>query len=61
MDGLTTFLLLLIGFGLLLHTLVTIDAHRRRKQEDYLKIRPTLFAGMDAAAMDHEIRKFNRE
>ena len=28
---------------------------------DYLKIRPTLFAGMDAAAMDQEIRKFNRE
>jgi hypothetical protein len=28
---------------------------------DYLKIRPTLFAGMDGAAMDREIRKFNRE
>ena len=27
---------------------------------DYLTIRPTLFAGLDAAAMDHEIRKFNR-
>ena len=28
---------------------------------DYLKIRPTLFAGMDAATMEREIRKFNRE
>ena len=28
---------------------------------DYLKIRPTLFAGMDGDAMDREIRKFNRE
>ena len=28
---------------------------------DYLKIRPALFAGMDAATMDREIRKFNRE
>ena len=28
---------------------------------DYLKIRPTLFAGMDGTAMDREIRKFNRE
>jgi hypothetical protein len=28
---------------------------------DYLTIRPTLFAGMDGAAMDREIRKFNRE
>jgi hypothetical protein len=28
---------------------------------DYLTIRPTLFAGMDATAMDREIRKFNHE
>ena len=28
---------------------------------DYLNIRPALFAGMDAAPMDREIRKFNRE
>ena len=28
---------------------------------DYLNIRPTLFAGMDGATMDREIRKFNRE
>jgi hypothetical protein len=28
---------------------------------DYLKIPPTLFAGMDGATMDQEIRKFNRE
>ncbi len=28
---------------------------------DYLTIRPTSFAGMDGATMDHEIRKFNRE
>ena len=28
---------------------------------DYITIRPTLFAGMDATAMDREIRKFNHE
>ena len=28
---------------------------------DYPTIRPTLFAGMDATAMDREIRKFNHE
>ena len=28
---------------------------------DYLNIRPALFVGMDAADMDREIRKFNRE
>ena len=28
---------------------------------DYLTIRPTLFAGMDGATMDREIRQFNRE
>ena len=28
---------------------------------DYLKIRPTLFAGMDAATMGREIRTLNRE
>ena len=28
---------------------------------DYLTIRPTLFAGMDGAAMDREIRTLNRE
>ena len=30
-------------------------------QEEYVKTRRKLFAGMDAAAMDREIRKFNRE
>ena len=30
-------------------------------QEEYVKTRQKLFAGMDIAAMDREIRKFNRE
>lgn len=30
-------------------------------QEDYMKTRHKLFAGMDVAAMDREIRKLNRE
>ena len=28
---------------------------------DYLTLRPTLFAGMDGATMDREIRQCNRE
>ena len=30
-------------------------------QEEYVKTRRKLFAGMDAADMDREIRKFNHE
>jgi hypothetical protein len=30
-------------------------------QEEYVKTRHTLFAGMDVATMDREIRKLNRE
>ena len=30
-------------------------------QEEYVKTRRKLFAGMDATDMDREIRKFNRE
>ena len=30
-------------------------------QEEYVKTRRTLFAGMDVATMAQEIRKFNRE
>jgi len=30
-------------------------------QEEYVKTRRKLFAGMDAATMDREIRKFNRK
>jgi hypothetical protein len=30
-------------------------------QEDYVETRRKLFAGMDVATMDKEIRKFNRE
>jgi hypothetical protein len=30
-------------------------------QEDYVKTRRKLFASMDVATMDREIRKFNRE
>jgi hypothetical protein len=61
MDGFILFLLGLLAFALILPVIVTLDNRRRRKQEDYLTIRPTVFAGMDAATMDQEIRKFNRE
>ena len=30
-------------------------------QEDYVKTRRKLFAGMDVAALAQEVRKFNRE
>jgi hypothetical protein len=61
MDGFILFLLGMLAFARILHVIVTLDNCRRRKQEDYLNIRPALFAGMDAAAMDREIRQFNRE
>jgi hypothetical protein len=61
MDGFTLYLLGLLACALIVQVIVTLDNRRRRKQEDYLSIRPTLFAGMDGAAMDREIRKFNRE
>jgi len=37
MDGLSLFMLLLIGFGLVLHVIVTIDDRRRKKHTWYDK------------------------